>query len=102
MTDTAMSMVERVARSMLLAIDKNVVYVGDEEDPQSVMVDGWVDFNALARAAILAMEEPTPEMIAAGWQVVNAEKRKAGIARLGPGPALSDGYRAMIRKAAES
>ena len=35
-------------------------------------------------------------MIAAAWDLLDAEKKRTGIARLGPGVGAADIYRAMI------
>lgn len=56
----------------------------------------WEHYIPSARATIEAMRKPTPQMLAAGWAEITTAKKVAGIARLGPGPGLSDGYRAMI------
>jgi hypothetical protein len=52
-------MIERVARAMHKAIDEDT-WVGEFE-PGKVVVDGNVDFMALARAAIEAMREPAEQ-----------------------------------------
>jgi hypothetical protein len=49
-----------------------------------------------ATAAIAAMRRPTPEQIAAAWTVIDADKVKTGIARLGPGLGVCEIYAAMI------
>jgi hypothetical protein len=54
-------MVERVAEAMLSALAKQqVVMSADSRD--SVTIDGHTDLLVVARAAILAMMEPTPKM----------------------------------------
>lgn len=40
--------------------------------------------------------EPTPQMIAKAWDEISKEKRLLGIAKLGPGPAAREVYRAML------
>lgn len=57
-------MVERVAQSALASIDNRQVFV--DGDLSKVNVDGFIDFIALARAAIEAMREPTPKMLKDG------------------------------------
>lgn len=52
-------MIERVARAIHKAIDEDT-WVGEFE-PGKVVVDGNVDFMALARAAIEAMRELTEQ-----------------------------------------
>lgn len=39
--------------------------------------------------------DPSPEMLAAGWELLRAKKDNAGIRRLGPGLGLAELYRAM-------
>ncbi len=41
---------------------------------------------------VVVPAEATPEMIAAGWQQI----RRAGVPRMGAGPAMTEVYRAMI------
>ncbi len=53
-------------------------------------------YETIARAAIEAMREPTPKMIAEAWNSVTPAKKLAGISRLGPGPGVSEVWRAMI------
>jgi len=53
-------------------------------------------YRRIAAAAIKAMREPTSPMIAAAWDLLDAEKKRMGIARLGPGVGAADIYRAMI------
>lgn len=53
--------------------------------------------EAMARAAIEAMREPSVPMIASGWR----ELRRAHFPRLGSGPGLVEAYSAMIDKALE-
>lgn len=57
-------MIERVARAIHKAIDEDT-WVG-EFAPGEVVVDGNVDFMALARAAIEAMREPEDMMFMKG------------------------------------
>lgn len=49
-----------------------------------------------ATAVLKALREPTSEMIAAAWDLLDVEKKRAGIARLGPGIGAADIYRVMI------
>lgn len=98
-----MNMITLAARAILKRRYYEPEFYTDEEsfyldcDPDLV-----IEAEADARAAIEAMREPTPEMIAAGWRSVNLHKQRLGIARLGPGPSLSDGYTAMIDAALAS
>lgn len=56
--------------------------------------------TAIAEAGyICAPKEPTPAMISEAWKAISAEKRLLGIAKLGPGPAAREVYRAMISAA---
>jgi len=96
-------MITRVSRAILKRRYYEPQFHTNEEsfftscDPELVM-----EAEADARAAIEAMREPTDEMIAAGWRSVTLHKQRAGIARLGPGPSLSDGYTAMLDAALAS
>lgn len=49
-----------------------------------------------ALAALAAMREPSPHMIASAWGVISADKKAAGIARLGPGAGFSEWWQATI------
>lgn len=69
------TMIERVAAALArkLEADGLVVFRGDKlsgedlvENPHEVYVDGLVDLEDFARAAIAAMREPTGGMLSAG------------------------------------
>lgn len=83
-----MSKVEEVTRA--LATDqmrRTLAAAGLEYEPGQ---DAFLrDF---ARAAIGAMREPTPEMIAEAW----ARLKRAHLPRLGPGPGFKEAYQAAI------
>lgn len=49
-----------------------------------------------AAGYVVVPREPTPAMVAAAWDTIAPEKKRLGIARLGPGPGTTDVYRAMI------
>lgn len=55
MTETE-SMVERVAKAMISAIDEKEAFVRENDGICDVTVDGHVDFKALARAAVKEVE----------------------------------------------
>ena len=58
---------KRVAQAILLAADSIPhLYVGEQPDLTSILLDGDVDFMALAHAALTSIAEPTPTMLAAG------------------------------------
>jgi hypothetical protein len=59
--------VEKVTEALRAAVaGKDYVWHDSEPGETSVAIDGVVDIRDLARAAIAAMREPTPWMIAAG------------------------------------
>lgn len=75
------------------------------EDDGGLGVDGWIYLPKLSAAILAALDaaglvivprEPTPAMVAAAWDTIAPEKKRLGIARLGPGPGATDVYRAMI------
>lgn len=72
-------MITRVARAILKRRYYEPEFHTNEEsfyldcDPDHVM-----EAEADARAAIEAMREPMPEMIAAGWRSVTLHKQRAG------------------------
>lgn len=49
-----------------------------------------------AAGYVVVPREPTPAMVASAWDTIAPEKKRLGIARLGPGPGTTDVYRAMI------
>lgn len=66
--------------------------------PVSVTDAGATAILAALDAAglVVVPREPTPAMVAAAWDTIAPEKKRLGIARLGPGPGTTDVYRAMI------
>jgi hypothetical protein len=50
----------------------------------------------VARAAIEAMREPSPSMIASAWRKISDGKKAVGIVKLGPGPGCIEWWHAMI------
>lgn len=88
-----MNKVEQVARALCEASCQTWVEPPFNHLCTDALNNHW---RYKARAVIAAMAEPTSEMIAAGWRAVSTGKKGAGIARLGPGPGLTDGYKAMI------
>lgn len=52
----------------------------------------WPSFVEEARAAIEAMRELTPPMLAAGWKQLKREH----LPKLGPGPGFKNAYQAAI------
>lgn len=66
--------------------------------PVSVTDAGAAAILAALDAAgfVIVPREPTPAMVAAAWDTIAPEKKRLGIARLGPGPGATDVYRAMI------
>jgi hypothetical protein len=86
-----MDMVERVARAICPADDWTVT------DFDDLSRDGRARFVAMARAAIAAMREPTPEMLKAGNGAMLGRMRDA---TLGGEGALKVGWQAMVGQAA--
>lgn len=79
-------MVERVAK----ALCKNACLTWSTEP------DGTSEyFRGGARAAITAMRDPTPKMIAATWKALNPCGENC-IEKWGTGPAVREAYQAMI------
>jgi len=68
------SMVERVARAMKakLSADESDVYFRD--DGGTCLVDGHVDMDALARAAIEAMKDPPFDILGAVFEAMFEDK----------------------------
>lgn len=56
------SMIERVARAMVDALNAQDEYVGGSSDLNCVTIDGTFDVVRVARAAIEAMRKPTDAM----------------------------------------
>lgn len=47
---------------------------------------------------ILVPRTPTPEMLAAAWRIIDAQKQANGISQLGPGLAVREIYEAMVNE----
>ena len=62
MTET---MIERVARAVIAAINDGPGFADETARLDNVTVDARVDMLAVTRAAIAAMREPTPQQCAA-------------------------------------
>jgi len=54
------------------------------------------NYDTLTRAIFESIRIPTPEMIAAAWELLDAEKKRVGIAKLGPGVGATDIWTAMV------
>ena len=50
----------------------------------------------LAQAVLNSLRHPTPKMIANAWEVINQEKKRRGLSRLGPGPGFVEFWEALI------
>lgn len=94
MTTPSESMIKRVARA---------IETGDGHDPDEHVYTPDGEFHARWRLAVpaacavlQAMRLPTEAMLASAWREITADKKAAGIARLGPGPGVSDWWQAMI------
>lgn len=74
-------MIERVARAAyeaLMTDEHSVAWVDDTPaDMSAVVVDGSIDLLKMARAAIVAMMEPTGAMIDAGYSYCSVEDYEA-------------------------
>jgi hypothetical protein len=92
--DAMSEMTERVARAILVD-NQNL---GICHGPGPCMASPCCctrNLYPLARAAIAAIREPTPEMLAAAWNVFNRYPRE----RLTAGPGFKEALQAMIDEA---
>jgi hypothetical protein len=88
-----MEMVERVARRIA-----NDMHAGGDfgMTGEDAYRRRSAEFLALGRAAIEAMRSPNPAMLAAAWRKISADKKAAGVAKLGPGPGCIEWWNAAI------
>lgn len=86
-----MTKLEQVARAIYDQIKKHdhAVWIGNGSDLTDIIIDGHVSLIDVARAALAAMDVPTPEMVDAGADAM--------MSIANPGEV----YTAMIRKAME-
>lgn len=102
-------LVETVARAIRDELRKQAVLWEDDdqtEDDAIMFVTGCSAYlPAITQAAIAAvfdaLETPSEGMIEAAWEAIDAQKRKSGLGKLGPGPAAREVWQAMLAKARE-
>ena len=94
-----MDMVEKVTEALRAAVaGKDYVWHDSNPGDRSVAIDGVVDIRDLARAAIAALREPTPEMVEAGGETRPCSWRE-DVGR--DDEAAETAYQAMIDAALE-
>ena len=79
-----MIVIEKIARE-LAAINNR--------DPDTA----WPEYEDSAKRLISVITIPSPEMIAAAWDVIDQSKKSHRLRRLGPGAGPVDIFKAMLR-----
>lgn len=84
-------MVDECAKAICTTMDL------DDKEPCARLCTGC---KIAARAVLTCLREPTPGMVAAGWETIR-RRQPMGPAFRSPGPALKEAFRAMIDAAME-